>query len=73
MDEDRLQGGIDGEVAVAWWAGLELEAGGQSVVIDDALDAGIFSAFFGEPRAELASRASAFESLRTTDQGGIGC
>jgi len=35
------------------WAGLELEAHGQSVVIDHVLDPGIFSAFLGEPRDEL--------------------
>jgi L-ascorbate metabolism protein UlaG (beta-lactamase superfamily) len=35
------------------WAGLELEAAGQSVVIDHLLDPGIFSAFLGEPRDEL--------------------
>jgi hypothetical protein len=35
------------------WAGLELEADGQSIVIDHVLDVGIFSAFFGEPRDAL--------------------
>lgn len=35
------------------WAGLELEADGQSVVVDHLLDPGTFSAFFGEPRDEL--------------------
>jgi L-ascorbate metabolism protein UlaG (beta-lactamase superfamily) len=35
------------------WAGLELEAGVQSLVIDHLLDPGILSAFFGDHRDEL--------------------
>ncbi len=35
------------------WVGVELEAGGHTVVIDHLLGPGIFSAFFGEPRDEL--------------------
>ena len=35
------------------WAGLELEAGGESVVVDHVLDPRIFSAFFEEPRDEF--------------------
>jgi L-ascorbate metabolism protein UlaG (beta-lactamase superfamily) len=35
------------------WAGIELEAGGASLVIDHLVDPGIFSAFLGEPRDEL--------------------
>jgi L-ascorbate metabolism protein UlaG (beta-lactamase superfamily) len=39
------------------WAGLELEAEGDSIVVDHVLDPGIFSAFFGEPRDELVAPA----------------
>jgi L-ascorbate metabolism protein UlaG (beta-lactamase superfamily) len=35
------------------WAGIELEAGGTSLVIDHLVDPGIFKAFLGEPRDEL--------------------
>jgi hypothetical protein len=35
------------------WAGVELEADGQGLVIDHVLDPGIFSAFMGEPRDEF--------------------
>ncbi len=35
------------------WAGIELEAKDERVVIDHMLDPGIFSAFLGDPRDEL--------------------
>ena len=37
------------------WAGLELEAGGQSIVVDHVLDPGLFGAFMGEPRDEFVA------------------
>lgn len=35
------------------WAGIELEAGGERLVVDHVLDPGILKAFYGEPRDEL--------------------
>jgi L-ascorbate metabolism protein UlaG (beta-lactamase superfamily) len=35
------------------WAGIELDASGESLVVDLLIDPGFFSAFFGEPRDEL--------------------
>jgi L-ascorbate metabolism protein UlaG (beta-lactamase superfamily) len=37
------------------WAGIELETGGQSVVVDHVVDPGIVSAFFSDARDELVS------------------
>ncbi len=39
------------------WAGIELEAIGEHVVVDHMLDPGILSAFFGEERDELLAPA----------------
>lgn len=35
------------------WAGIELEAGGERLVVDHVLDPGVFKAFYGDPRDEL--------------------
>lgn len=35
------------------WAGIELDAGGERLVVDHVLDPGIFKAFYGDPRDEL--------------------
>lgn len=35
------------------WAGIELESGGERVVVDMLVDPGLFAGFMGEPRDEL--------------------
>jgi hypothetical protein len=37
------------------WAGVELEAGGSSIVVDHLLDPGIFAAFFSSERDDLVA------------------